>query len=1188
MRASLVPLAGFFIILVGALFFVGLPATAQLPDYTISGDRVFIDDANAFLSAEPHTLYSSGWVYFNITSKIFTGDVDAAWGFDTTQVRPKKAELYDPRDFNITQTFTCSGSGRVDGDVVYSDHWLNYTLQPKYFWCWQNVTTSGETVSQLIYGHDFEVADLPTKTARWNITRSLIWRDVSDKFSSITQTFQDVDKWWFVTDIPVVAGENYQLRVWVEMPVSQEQLEGKYYFAIKPSFQTISQAVSAGTFYFIDPWFDTAFLKRVRITVNNTASTALSENYTVNLTLDTRGADFQDDGDDVRIVFDDGSTQAELDRFNLSPFDSANTLIFFKLNQSVAAGSLDENYYVYYSNTGAGAAPANASRVFLYYQDFNALAVGPLTSVDLWSGSGIYDVSDQDNSFDVGRDVNISGEADFRAIRLFQGRPGSQTIVYINKTGSAGAGASPRFDIYDDSTRLTTLGIDNGGGQIFWRDSGGVRSDENFVSASYYKFNFMMDANGRFNITIINTSTGQVVGNDENRVAEGSVTNGVNNFTLLWNDQGGSGAIGRYDVMINREWVFPEANLTTGPAIDVDNGPPNVTIQSPINMTYENGTVSFNASVLEQNPAADGVVQLTMLDTGQTGINYTLTNRSGNWGYTNLSIPVGVYQAQFFINDTVGNVNNTENVTFTIFGGIFVESVLPNGTNQSRPFPEFQYLVNSTSTVNIEAFIEVTNSTNIMIVASNASITNGTLTFNISNTSLGDGWYNWTVNVSQSTVINASGLANFSIITSHFLDQLRPLNGNYTNDPTPNLTFIFNSTRLTSARIDAILFNDTDIFAGFTTATNGSETNITVNQTLGDGEYNWTVNISQAGISNGSLSFNFTVDTTLPTATGITRTPAGCFDVVRVATYTWQQNGTHSPINFSQCDFLNPSSGINTSIAASTLETGEATCGLSISAVGTWEVAINMTDQAGNHLIAYGADLDAGATGSCVTPGAPGGSPGGGPGVQPPILIIGDGICGPEETIENSPADCTSEFSFDARPEIVSDFIWEGRIFAREVLLINQNERTFTITGTIECVTQDPSCDWVKFAGGQTSISLELTQGTPARPTSVVVPLFFEVPTEISFETFQANIVFASEGFVKNVPISLQPFSLRLFILAITDFIGSPFITLPNGFEIFGWMIIVLVVALILGVAFFLGRRRSRGGKSLIPFRGRR
>lgn len=96
---------------------------------------------------------------------------------------------------------------------------------------------------------------------------------------------------------------------------------------------------------------------------------------------------------------------------------------------------------------------------------------------------------------------------------------------------------------------------------------------------------------------------------------------------------------------------------------DEDN--PEVFILSPKNITYENNTVNFNASVNETNPNT-GVVQVTMLDTGQGGINYTLTNRSGDWGYTNLSIPNGVYIAQYFLEDDAGNVNLTENVTFTM------------------------------------------------------------------------------------------------------------------------------------------------------------------------------------------------------------------------------------------------------------------------------------------------------------------------------------------------------------------------------------------------------------------------------------------------------------------------------------------------------------------------------------------
>ena len=97
--------------------------------------------------------------------------------------------------------------------------------------------------------------------------------------------------------------------------------------------------------------------------------------------------------------------------------------------------------------------------------------------------------------------------------------------------------------------------------------------------------------------------------------------------------------------------------------VTYDTAFPLVTIQFPPSGNTSSSTINFNATVLENNP---GSGLLSVNASGQSPLNYTLTNRSGNWGYTNLSMPDNVYTARFFINDSSGNMNSTESVAFTI------------------------------------------------------------------------------------------------------------------------------------------------------------------------------------------------------------------------------------------------------------------------------------------------------------------------------------------------------------------------------------------------------------------------------------------------------------------------------------------------------------------------------------------
>ena len=69
-------------LMIGLLMYA---VTAQTPTEIIDGDVVYIDDANVRLEAYPHTMSGSGYVTFNATSKLFAGDVDFIWGFDSSK-----------------------------------------------------------------------------------------------------------------------------------------------------------------------------------------------------------------------------------------------------------------------------------------------------------------------------------------------------------------------------------------------------------------------------------------------------------------------------------------------------------------------------------------------------------------------------------------------------------------------------------------------------------------------------------------------------------------------------------------------------------------------------------------------------------------------------------------------------------------------------------------------------------------------------------------------------------------------------------------------------------------------------------------------------------------------------------------------------------------------------------------------
>ncbi len=116
-------------------------------------------------------------------------------------------------------------------------------------------------------------------------------------------------------------------------------------------------------------------------------------------------------------------------------------------------------------------------------------------------------------------------------------------------------------------------------------------------------------------------------------------------------------AYGGYDdkVYVNNMIVGADSGVET------DSTAPQITILSPENTTYTTSSIDFNIS-------ADESLSYCKFTIDGWATNYTMTINASNTGanYTNSSIADGTYTARFWCNDTSNNINNTENITFTI------------------------------------------------------------------------------------------------------------------------------------------------------------------------------------------------------------------------------------------------------------------------------------------------------------------------------------------------------------------------------------------------------------------------------------------------------------------------------------------------------------------------------------------
>lgn len=109
-------------------------------------------------------------------------------------------------------------------------------------------------------------------------------------------------------------------------------------------------------------------LRRTVVINNDHHAKSLEAGYTVSLTLDTQGPDFLNNGDDIRIVYNDA---VELHRVSFDGFNSGATTIRFSLKAAISPGESDSaSYALYHSNPLAGAPLADPDSVFLFFDSF--------------------------------------------------------------------------------------------------------------------------------------------------------------------------------------------------------------------------------------------------------------------------------------------------------------------------------------------------------------------------------------------------------------------------------------------------------------------------------------------------------------------------------------------------------------------------------------------------------------------------------------------------------------------------------------------------------------------------------------------------------------------------------------------------------------------------------------------------
>jgi len=291
-------------------------------------------------------------------------------------------------------------------------------------------------------------------------------------------------------------------------------------------------------------------------------------------------------------------------------------------------------------------------------------------------------------------------------------------------------------------------------------------------------------------------------------------------------------------------------NVTNGTAPDITF--PLVTTNNPINQTnYSQTTMLFNATATDDTQIAGCWYTLN------NGVdNYTMTNAStspNDYNHTNSTIGEGRYLTNFYCNDTTNNVNNSENVNFTIDLTPPYFDELP--TNQSHydnqstrydmnatdSFTDLDcFAVNETSTFNITCGGLLVNTTALTVKNYTLNITINDSANNLNSTIIG-------INVTSSVVVDS--------IPPYF-DELPTNQSIYNNQ---SLSYDMNASDETL--FDCFAVNDTTNFAVtcgglLTNITALTVKNYTLNITINDNLNNLNSTILGINVKNASSDDN--------------------------------------------------------------------------------------------------------------------------------------------------------------------------------------------------------------------------------------------------------------------------------------------------------------------------------------------
>src|SRR3989344_2679669 len=384
-------------------------------------------------------------------------------------------------------------------------------------------------------------------------------------------------------------------------------------------------------------------------------------------------------------------------------------------------------------------------------------------------------------------------------------------------------------------------------------------------------FSFDNASGNGFNVTPTNVS-----GNWNTNLNLSRLTDGVHTMTVLANDSAG-----------NR-------NTTEMVQFRVDTTPPAVSINSPAaqrNFTVASSNQTFNVTVTDATLTIQTVL-FSFDNASGNGFNVTAINQSGQWtaSYNVSTLVEGPHEIKIFANDTLGNTNFTETITFTLDNTPPAVTFISPSNGSSFTFASGNQTFNATvrdTNLTLQRVLfsfDNASGTGFNVTAVNQS-GHWTASYNVS--SLADGTHTVTGFANDTAGnINMTETIQFTVDTTTPIVTLNSP-GNGFNSSSTSVTFNCSVTDNAGIANVTLYGNWSNGWqANETKPLNGTSNSTTfTKQIITNAGYLWNCLAFDAGGANSfaSANFTFTIDTVVPNITSVS---AGSPSTTS-ATITW-------------------------------------------------------------------------------------------------------------------------------------------------------------------------------------------------------------------------------------------------------------------------------------------------------------